>query len=99
MRGGLPILKDLWIYHIFPLLSPRDLSNLKLTSKDFYCFVGNLFEKEIDYWRNITRRQTPSYCMFKAARFGQKDLIDMYIGRGVDFNYGLYGAALGEDSF
>ena len=49
MIGGL--LKELWICHILPFVSPIDLVNVSLTSKDLNYLVEKNFKKEEIFWK------------------------------------------------
>ena len=94
MIGGL--LKELWIHHILPFVSPIDLVNVSLTAKDLNYLVQTNFKKEIDYWKELALNLQKNDGMLEAAKKGHEDLVKLFVKQGANYwNDGLYGAAQG----
>jgi hypothetical protein len=68
------LLKDLWINHVLPQLSPIDLSRFQQVSK--WCLtLSKPFQHIIDHWKQIINDKTVDRCLFEASKQGHKDLV------------------------
>ena len=61
------LLKDLWINHVLPQLSPIDLSRFQQVSKQFLTLTKP-FQHIIDRWKQLTFNV--DYCLYQAAKNG-----------------------------
>ena len=88
------LLKDLWIHHIFPLLSPIDLCRFQLVSKRSLQLTQS-FQYILNRWKsNILTHFT--WCLSNASYKGHYDLVKLSISYGADdWNTGLQAASQG----
>ena len=91
------LLKDLWIHHVLPLLSPIDLCRFQLTSK--HCFnLTETFQPLLNRWKQLINTKTNDKCLREAALTGHMDLIKLFIKRGATkWDWGLHSAAIRGD--
>jgi hypothetical protein len=84
------LLKDLWIHHVLPLLSPIDLCRFQLTSK--HCFnLTETFQPLLNRWKQLINTKTNDKCLREAALTGHMDLIKLFIRRGAThWDWGLH---------
>ena len=87
------LLKELWVYHILPQLSPLDLAKFQRVSK--WCLeVTKPFLYSIETWKNITIDRRFNSGLYHGCRDGSRDLVDFCISRGADdWNMSLYYAS------
>ena len=89
------LLKDLWINHILPLLSPIDLSHFQQVSKRCLT-LSKPFQHTIDHWIQLTNNNSSHWCLYQASKQGLPDLVLLFISkRANNWNEALYGASQG----
>jgi len=89
------LLKDLWVNHILPLLSPIDLCHFQLTSKRSFKLTES-FQPLLNQWKQDVETLPLNWCLFRASHEGHKDLVQLFIDKGANYwNRALYGAARG----
>jgi ankyrin repeat protein len=80
------LLKDLWVHHVLPKLSPIDLSRFQCVSK--WCLkLTKPFQHVIDYWKHVPTCKV----VLKAALRGHLDIVKLMVKR---LNYQLWNSGL-----
>jgi hypothetical protein len=89
------LLKDLWIHHILPVLSPIDLCHFQLVSKRALQLTLS-FQPLLNKWKQNVLTNTHNFSLFQASQEGHKDLVQLFMKKGAcEWNLGLNGASQG----